>query len=230
MIKIKYISFFLLVLFLTNSIYAQSESLAGDGTFSVLALDDGVKIIYNNSQETSFQFDVKCNSFTPIEAENMLFLVDSMLFQITPVPLKAILGRDPGNMNDSLALIYHFAFEVRNIRNNISGYYTINNELITTDSGRLINFWSFRMPNVTEDTNDTKNKKIVMQMYATTRAGKMVLEFSSALIKENDPEKVKNLFVDTFKTLKISDKKIDVEAIRKELLKKAKKKEKASND
>lgn len=210
--------FLLFFLLLSNSLYSKTDSLSGEGAFSVLALEDGVKIIYN-SDGSSFQFDVKCSSFKPIEAENMLFLVDSLIFQITPVPLKEILGRESDNMNDSLALIYHFAYEVRNIRNYISGYYKINNEFITGDNSRLINIWSFKMPNVNEDSTDKKSKRIVMQMYATTRAGDKIVVLSSALVKENNPELVKKLFVGTFNTLKVSDKKIDVEKIRKKLQK-----------
>lgn len=219
---VKYILFALEFVILSMPAFSQTDSLKG-GEFSVMAMDNGVKIIYNSSG-TSFQFDVHCDNFKPIEAENMLFMVDDMLFQITPVPLQAIFSREVKGINDSLALIYHFAYEARNIRNSISGNYKINNEMITTDSTGLINFWSFKMPHREMNKDDSLTKDITMQMYATTRIGDKVLMLSSALIEENSPEKVKHLFLDSFSSLQYSNKKYDLDKIKKKLLEKAKQK------
>jgi hypothetical protein len=215
----------LLLFVLSIPLQAQVDSTADEGEFSIIAKDDGLRFIYN-SNGANFQFDLICDEFKPIEAENMLFMADDMLLQITPVPLHAIFGKKIHGLSDSLALIYHFAYEVREIRNTLSGNYKIEPEFLLTDSKRLIYFWSFDMPNSESNETDSLTQKIVMQMYATTRVGNRILMFSSALIGKNKPEKVKEMFERLMNSIVLSKEPIDPEKVRKDLIKQAKEKEK----
>jgi hypothetical protein len=216
--------FVLIFLFSQLVLQAQIDTSADDGEFSIIATDEGLRFIYN-CDDTNFMFDLICDEFKPIEAENMLFMADDMLLQITPVPLRAIFGKMVHSLSDSLALIYHFAYEAREIRNTLSGHYQMKPEFIVSESGRLIYFWSFKMPGADGKDTDSLTHKIVIQMYATTRVGNRILMLSSALISKTEPGKVKEMFIGLLNSISTSKKRINPEKVRKELIERAKTKE-----
>ncbi|GEM_PF-3059078 len=222
---------FIIIIFLSfaGTLYSQTDTSSDDGVFSIIAKEDGLRFVYNSSG-SHFQFDLKCDEFKPIEAENLLFMVDGVLLQITPVPAKELFGKMASNMNDSLALIYHFAYEARTIRNSLSGDYKIEPEFILSPSGRLLYYWSFRMPDTHNAITDSLTNKIVLQMYATTYVGNRILMLSSALISKNKPDEVKKKFIDLFDSIKMSKGKIDPERVSKELVEQAKKAKEIKKD
>jgi len=206
---------------LTAVLYPQNDSSAVGGAFSIIAKKDGLRFSFNGNDE-HFQFDLKCDEFKPIEASNMIFMVDDFLFQITPVPLEEIIGKNHKKYNDSLALLYHFAYEARTIRNSIIGKYKIIPEFITSEKGKLLYLWYFDMPKPAFDETDSLSHNVVKQMYATGRFGNYILMLSSALIAENNPENVRKTFIETLSSVRVSDAPIDPEAVRQELIEEAK--------
>ena len=208
----------LIIVFLISSLslaFAQTDTTSDEGEFSILRSKTGVKIIFN-SPGSNLVFDLKCSKFKQIESENMLFMADDMLIQLTPVPLKILFKKDSPRLNDSVALIYHMNYEMKNIRSSVPGSYEIKPEFLTSDLGRLIGFFSFDMPKV---PNDTIADRVVSQMYATTKAGNKIFMLSCAVAKINDPKKVKSLFIESFGNLVEFPIMIDIEKIREEMMK-----------
>ncbi len=216
----------LLIVFfsLTYALSADSDSSSVGGAFSIIAKDDGLRFIFN-AEDGHFQFDLKCNEFKPIEAANMIFMADDFLLQITPVPLNEVIGKNHHKYNDSLALLYHFAYQARAIRSSISGKYKILPEFAGGDSSQLLYLWQFDMPKKDYDETDTLSHRVVKQMYATGRFGNYILMLSSALIDENNPQKVKRTFIETLNSVRVSPTPIDPEIVRKTLIEEAKKKQ-----
>lgn len=202
----------LTVLLLSNNIKAQDTD-GGEGEFSMLVIQKGVKIIFN-SEGSNFHFDLECNSFNQVESENLIFMTDSILIQIMPVPLSIFFGQNVATINDSIALIYHMAQEMRNVRETMSGDFIIKEQLGNL-SNRVYAFWEFDYP---QPKNSDDPERVVMQMFATTRAGNRVLMLASAVTAINNPEKVRRKLINAVTSLHISETAIDPEEIRKELV------------
>jgi len=193
---------------------AQLDSANNDGEFSIIRIKDGVKIIYN-SDNSNFHFDILCENFRQIEASNMMFMADNVLLQITPVPLEFILGSNVDNLSDSLKLLYHFAFEVRNIRSNLSGDFKIYDEFIK-QQGHLMYYWHFDMPKQKETEG---METVIGQHFATTMALGRILMLSGIEIERNEPGEVKTKLIESLQTLIVSIDKLDPEKIREQLSK-----------
>lgn len=207
------IIFLIVAVFLLPYSHKAQENEAGEGEFSMLVIKKGVKIIFN-SKGSNFHFDLECNSFNQVESENMIFMADSILIQIMPVPLSIFFGQNVSAVNDSIALIYQMAQEMRNIRETLSGDYIIKEHLGNLNN-RVYAFWEFDYPQqgISDDP-----ERVVMQMFATTRAGNKVLMLASAVTAINNPEKVRQKLINAVTSMQTAEFTIDPEEIRKTLV------------
>jgi len=208
------IVFLIVAVFLVSYSNRAQNNESGEGEFSMLVIQKGVKIIFN-SEGSNFHFDLECNSFNQVESDNLIFMTDSILIQILPVPLSILFGHNVSTINDSVALIYHMAQEMRNIRETLSGNYIIEEQLGYSNN-RVYAFWEFDFPQQQKNSDDPE--RVVMQMFATTRAGNRVLMLASAVTAINNPDKVRRKLINAVTSLQTADSEIDPEEIRKTLV------------
>ena len=219
---------FLTILIIFSLALISKETVEGES--SIIRIKDGVMVIYNSNNVpdsanpsnyveyrpvTSFRFEINCKNFKEVERENLMFLVDDMVFQFTPVPVSSF-SKDNFSIttNDSIMLLYHQFNELKYTRELIPGDYEINDEMFSTPSGKVCLFWEFDIPNKEKDTADNS---IYKQMYATTRINEKILMFSSAVQKKNDPKEVKRFLKQTIATIRTTDGIYNLEAIRDSL-------------
>ncbi len=198
-----------LVLFCLELIAQESN----DGEFDFIKSTNGVRILYNVTG-SNFYFDITCEYFKEIDANDMVFVFDDLLIQITPVPISAFSKNSKLAINDSMALVLHQISEMKNIRAQFKGKFNIDYLMWTDTTGRLCNSWKFDVPGA---SNDTTSEKIVSQMFASTRIGDRVLMLSCALTKKSDKDLVLKKVKGAFLSIYQQKQKIDPEELRKKM-------------
>jgi hypothetical protein len=203
---------FLLFLILLSCLDLISQE-SDDGEFNFIKSKSGVRVLYNVTG-SNFYFDMTCDYFKEIDLNDMLFVFDDMMIQITPVPISAYTKTASNSMNDSMALVLHQISEMKNIRAQIKGKFNIDYLMWTDTNSRLCNSWEFAVPGIEKDTS---SEKITRQIFATTRIGDRVLMLSCALTKQTDRDSVLKKVKGAFLTIYQQQDKIDPEELRKKM-------------
>lgn len=208
--KAKIILIFFLLITAIN-LFAQESD---DGEFNFIKSKDGVRILYNVTG-CHFYFDIPCEFFNEIDNNDMLFVFDDVMIQITPVPISAFSKSPANTINDSMALVLHQIYEMKNIRAQFKGKFNIDYSMWTDTNNRLCNSWEFNVPGV---ESDTSSQKIVHQKFASTRIGDRILLLSCALTKQTNTDGVLQKIASAFLSIYQQNEKIDPEELRKKMM------------
>lgn len=209
MIKTNFGSLILFLFLMITSVHAQKF----DGEFSMLRSDKGVVIVYNCGIN-SFTLDIECKDIKEIDSQDMIFLVDDKVIQLTPVPLIVFCKDTSKQMSDNEVLQQQQDFEV-NFAKKLNGEsIKMNSKKFTLPDGRLCNSWNYRMPRKKEDTSSQIVRK---QFFLSTKLNEIILMLSSvATLKDND-KKIQDFLKKAMQGLMPSNINIDLEAYREKL-------------
>ncbi len=203
---------FSFVVFLLCVLPLKPQTLNYEGEFSMLKSNNGVLLIYN-AAKNSFMLEIHCKDIKEIDAQDMIFLVDGKVLQITPVPI-TVFYPDEKPISEIQILEKHVNFEVDYAKSVNGEKVQANIKKFDLNKERMCFAWDYRMP---KKLDDTATQSVRKQFFLNTKLEDIVLMLSSvATLKDND-KKIQEFLKKTMSSLKTSETNFNIEELRESL-------------
>ncbi len=171
-----------------------------------------------NEMKSFFKMEVKGTEVKTINTGNIGFVVDGKILQMISVPLKKFQRGGP-QMSEQGVLEMQMRDEMNNVRQSL-GETGIDvfpeHALGSTANGREYLHWYFKPPIKSGD--EKKARTVREEHYLSTICGDQILVLSSIVTNSDKREDIIKLLKDTAETIEVSKKRIDMNAVRAEIL------------
>jgi len=171
-----------------------------------------------NEMTSFFTVDVKGSGVKTINTGNIGFIVDGKVLQMLAIP-KSKFSRGMMPLQGEGLLLAQMRDEMNNIRSTmtdeVAGELFPEHEMVNIN-GREALHWYFKSPMKTGDEN--KARTVLEEHYLSTECGDYILVLSSIYTNSDDRNAIIKLLKDTAKTIQMKKERVDLNALRKEII------------
>ena len=171
-----------------------------------------------NEMTSFFTVDVKGSRVKTINTGNIGFIVDGKILQMLAIP-KSKFNRGMMPLQGEGLLLAQMRDEMNNIRSTmtdeVAGELFPEHEMVNID-GREALHWYFKVPVKTGDEN--KARTVLEEHYLSTECGDYILVLSSIYTNSDDRNDIIKLLKNTTKTIQMKKERVDLNALRKEII------------
>lgn len=214
----KYLSQILLLklILIFGCLSAYSQNASGSSGGGLIKTGDGFLLVTNRTP-ISFTLEFKGESIKPLEADHPVFVLDGKLLQVVDLEFSNFqkAEKNAKKLTDDEYLELHKKWESDYIGNSLKQTLLVKSETIEILNKQKAMVWSFEMPK-------ELNSDFSHQIFVTTVVGDRVVAINASVEIGKTLSDYKNNLIDIIKTLKTSDKPLDVNKIAQEIKNKAK--------
>jgi hypothetical protein len=184
-----------------------------EGDVAAIKTDYGYLLVWNRN-DTHFTLEIKGKDVQPQNSTDIVFFnVDGKVLQVQSLPVSAFL-KDAKERKQDAAMILkaHQAWEVQYLEESFGSKLKVESAAEKLSSGNVALYWTYDMP-------EGKSKTVKKQLYLTTLAKDRLLLLNSVVDETTTESAARQLLLDTAATWKLSSDKLDVEKLRRAIIK-----------
>ncbi len=171
-----------------------------------------------NEKKSFFKLDIKGETVKTINTGNIGFIVDGKILQMLNIPVSKFQRGGP-QMSEVGILEMQMRNEMNNVRTSLGeeGMDIFPEKMEgSTRSGREYLHWYFKPP--IKPGDEKKARTVREEHYLSTICGQQILVLQSIVTNSDKREDIIKLLKDTAETIQVEQKRIDMNAVRAEIL------------